>query len=62
MASPEILHVSRALREHGMAHIGDLAPIDEYDCCAEVAIQSYNEYKKLSRLERNNTIVSRFLC
>lgn len=31
--------VSRALREHGMVHLGDQVPADEYDCCADVAIE-----------------------
>lgn len=40
---PAILHVSRALKMHGMFHAEDL-PEDEYDCCAEIAIEAYNEY------------------
>lgn len=61
MVSPEALHVSKALRDHGMAHIGGLAPLDEYDCCAEVAIDSYNEFIKLAKKQSNDTIVSPLL-
>ena len=61
MVSPEALHVSKALREHGMAHIGGLAPLDEYDCCAEVAIDSYNEFLMLTKKKSNDTVVSELL-
>jgi len=58
---PEILHVSRALREHGMVHLGDLAPEDEYDCCAETAIEAFQEYQRLTRGKRPNEVVSSLL-
>ena len=61
MASPEVLHVSKALREHGMAHIGGLAPLDEYDCCAEVAISSYKDFLRITEKARSNTVVSNLL-
>lgn len=38
-----IIHVSRALRMHGTFHADNL-PEDEYDCCAEIAIEAYNEF------------------
>ena len=37
------VYVSKALRDHGMVHIAGL-PEDEYDCCAEVAINAYEEW------------------
>jgi hypothetical protein len=61
VSSPEILHVSRALREHGIVHLGHLAPVDEYDCCAKVAIEAYNEYRRLQRMDKDNVVVSRLL-
>ena len=61
MSSPEILYVSRALREHGMVHLGDLVPADEYDCCAQVAIEAYNEYRRLQKMDKDNVVVSRLL-
>jgi hypothetical protein len=29
-----------ALREHGMVHLGDQVPADEYDCCADAALDA----------------------
>jgi hypothetical protein len=61
VSSPEILHVSRALREHGIVHLGDLAPADEYDCCAETAINAYKEYQRVTKRARPNEVVSTLL-
>lgn len=58
--TPEVLVVSRALRAHGMAHIEGM-PSDEYDCCAEVAIQAYDNYKKSLLRGRPATVYSPFL-
>lgn len=30
--------VAAALREHGMVHLGDQVPADEYDCCADAVL------------------------
>lgn len=30
--------VAEALREHGMVHLGDQVPADEYDCCADAVL------------------------
>ena len=61
MASPEILFVSRALKEHGIVHF-ESAPDDEYDCCAETAINSYKEYLLLTKqAQKDSTIVSDLL-
>lgn len=38
-----IIHVSRALKMHGMVHLED-SPLDEYDCCAEIAIEAYKSW------------------
>lgn len=58
--TPEVLIVSRALRDHGMAHIEGM-PSDEYDCCAEVAIQAYENYKKSLLRGKPATIYSPYL-
>lgn len=60
MPGPATLFVSRALRDHGMTHIHE-SSVDEYDCCAEVAIEAYNEYRRLKRMDRDNVVVSRLL-
>ena len=58
---PETLHVSKALREHGIVHFEGL-PDDEYDCCAQVAIEAYKEYQsRTQRRGSRNTIVSPLL-
>lgn len=30
--------IAAALREHGMVHLGDQVPADEYECCADVVL------------------------
>lgn len=45
------MHVSRALKMHGKFHAENL-PEDEYDCCAEIAIESYREF--LSHEDKKN--------
>ena len=60
MYGPATLHVSKALREHGMAHLSGV-PDDEYDCCAETAISAYEEFKRQTTRTKPNTIVSPLL-
>ena len=60
MYDPATLHVSKALREHGLAHIAG-TPVDEYDCCAEEAIAAYEEFKRRTNKSGDNTIVSPLL-
>lgn len=58
--TPEVLVVSRALRDHGIAHIEGM-PSDEYDCCAHVAIQAYDEYKRSIRRGGPDTVYNSLL-
>jgi len=58
--TPEILVVSRALRDHGMAHIAG-TPADEYDCCAQVAIEAYQHYKRSILRGNSATVYSSLL-
>lgn len=60
MPSPAVLHVSRALREHGLIHLSGV-PGDEYDCCAEVAIESYKDYVRLTKRQTKDVIISNLL-
>lgn len=34
--------IADALREHGMVHLGDQVPADEYDCCADAVLAVLN--------------------
>lgn len=58
--SPVVLVVSRALRDHGLVHIEGM-PTDEYDCCAQVAIETYEEYKRSMLRGRPETVYSSIL-
>lgn len=59
-----VVHVSRALKMHGISHL-EGTPSDEYDCCAEIAIEAYNNfllfYSKKDKTKKKNEVVSDLL-
>lgn len=56
MTSPAAIHVARALRMHGLVHFQD-APADGYDCCAEVAIEAYKDYLRITKTDQKSNVV-----
>lgn len=49
----EVIHVSRALKMHGLSHDVENTSDHEYDCCAEIAIEAHNDFLRFQTRNKN---------